>query len=106
MSRVGKKPVELPDGTEASIVANEITIKGKKGELNASFPDNVKLQKENDKIIVVPLSNTKNSKATWGMTRTLINNMVIGVSNGFTRNLEINGVGYRASIEVTTWIQP
>ena len=99
MSRVGKKPVELPEGIEASIVANEITIKGKKGELNASFPDNVKLQKENDKIIVVPLSNTKNSKATWGMTRTLINNMVIGVSNGFTRNLEINGVGYRASIE-------
>ena len=99
MSRVGKKPVELPEGIEASIVANEITIKGKKGELNASFTDNVKLQKENDKIIVVPLSNTKNSKATWGMTRTLINNMVIGVSNGFTRNLEINGVGYRASIE-------
>ncbi len=99
MSRVGKKPVELPDGTEASIVANEITIKGKKGELNAIFPDNVKLQKDGGKIIIVPLNNTKNSKATWGMTRTLINNMVLGVSNGFTRNLEINGVGYRASIE-------
>ena len=99
MSRVGKKPVELPDGIEANIVANEITIKGKKGELNASFPESVKLQKDQGKIIVVPLNETKGAKSTWGMARTLINNMVMGVTEGYTRNLEINGVGYRASIE-------
>ena len=99
MSRVGKKPVQLPDGIEAIIAANEITIKGQKGKLNAIFPETVKLEKENDKILISPLNETKSAKSAWGMTRTIINNMVLGVTNGFNRNLEINGVGYRASIE-------
>ena len=99
MSRVGKKPVQLPDGIEADIVANQITIKGQKGQLNQTFPESVKLEKEDDKILISPLNDTKNAKAAWGMTRTIINNMVLGVSIGFNRNLEINGVGYRASIE-------
>ena len=99
MSRVGKKPVQLPDGIEADIVANQITIKGQKGQLNQTFPESVKLEKEDDKILITPLNETKNAKAAWGMTRTIINNMVQGVSMGFNRNLEINGVGYRASIE-------
>ncbi len=99
MSRVGKKPVQLPDGIEADIVANQITIKGQKGQLNQTFPESVKLEKEDDKILISPLNETKNAKAAWGMTRTIINNMVLGVSTGFNRNLEINGVGYRASIE-------
>ena len=99
MSRVGKKPVEIPEGIEANILENEITIKGKKGELNASFPETVELKKEADKVLISPLDETKEAKSSWGMTRTLINNMVIGVSEGFTRNLEINGVGYRASTD-------
>ena len=99
MSRVGKKPVQLPDGIEADIVANQITIKGQKGQLNQTFPESVKLEKEDDKILISPLNATKNAKAAWGMTRTIINNMVLGVSTGFNRNLEINGVGYRASKE-------
>jgi large subunit ribosomal protein L6 len=99
MSRVGKKPVELPDGIEANIIANAITIKGKKGELNATFPETVKLQKDQGRILISPLNETKNAKSNWGMTRTIINNMVLGVSEGYTKNLEINGVGYRASIE-------
>ena len=99
MSRVGKKPVQLPDGIEADIVANQITIKGQKGQLNQTFPESVKLEKEDDKILITPLNETKNAKAAWGMTRTIINNMVLGVSTGFNRNLEINGVGYRASKE-------
>ena len=99
MSRVGKRPVELPEGIEANIIANQITIKGQKGELNASFPSFVKLEKEQGKISIVPLNETKNAKSAWGMARTIINNMVIGVSNGFNKNLEINGVGYRASID-------
>ena len=99
MSRVGKKPVQLPNGIEADIVANQITIKGQKGQLNQTFPESVKLEKEDDKILISPLNETKNAKAAWGMTRTIINNMVLGVSTGFNRNLEINGVGYRASKE-------
>ena len=99
MSRVGKKPVQLPNGIEADIVANQITIKGQKGQLNQTFPESVKLEKEDDKILISPLNETKNARAAWGMTRTIINNMVLGVSTGFNRNLEINGVGYRASKE-------
>ena len=100
MSRVGKKPVDIPDGIEVSIKDNNITIKGIKGELNGSFPSSVKLEKEQDKVKVSPLSNSKDAKASWGMARTLINNMVNGVSKGFSRVLEIKGVGYRASIEM------
>ena len=99
MSRVGKKPVDIPDGIEVSIKDNNITIKGIKGELNGSLPSSVKLEKEQDKVKVTPLSNSKDAKASWGMARTLINNMVNGVSKGFSRVLEIKGVGYRASIE-------
>ena len=99
MSRVGKRPVELPEGITVNITANEVTIKGKKGELNATFPETVKLQKNQDKITISPQNETKNAKSVWGMTRTIINNMVLGVSEGYTKNLEINGVGYRASIE-------
>ena len=99
MSRIGKKPVQLPDGIEADIVASQITIKGQKGQLNQTFPESVKLEKEDDKILISPLNETKNARAAWGMTRTIINNMVLGVSTGFNRNLEINGVGYRASKE-------
>ena len=99
MSRVGKKPIDLPNGTEVSIVENGITIKGQKGELKAIFPESVKLEKEEDTVKVVPLNESKNAKACWGMARTIINNMITGVSKGFSRVLEINGVGYRASIE-------
>ena len=99
MSRVGKKLIDLPSGIEASIEQNSITIKGAKGELNASFPDTVKLEKEEDKVKVTPLNESKNAKASWGMVRTIISNMVTGVSTGFSKVLEINGVGYRASIE-------
>ena len=99
MSRVGKKLIDLPEGIDVSIVHNGITIKGSKGELNADFPNTVKLEKEKDKVRVVPLNESKSAKASWGMARTIINNMVTGVSKGFSKVLEINGVGYRASIE-------
>ena len=99
MSRVGKKLIDLPEGIDVSIVHNGITIKGSKGELNANFPNTVKLEKEKDKVKVTPVNESKSAKASWGMARTIINNMVAGVSKGFTKVLEINGVGYRASIE-------
>ena len=99
MSRVGKKLIDLPEGIDVSILHNGITIKGSKGELNANFPNTVKLEKEKDKVKVTPVNESKSAKASWGMARTIINNMVAGVSKGFTKVLEINGVGYRASIE-------
>ena len=67
--------------------------------MNADFPNSVKLEKEEDKVKVTPLSESKSAKAAWGMVRTLVNNMVKGVSEGFSKVLEINGVGYRASID-------
>ena len=73
MSRVGKKIIDLPNGIDVSILENGITIKGAKGELNANFPDTVKLEKEQDKVRVIPLNDTKDAKASWGLTRTLIN---------------------------------
>ena len=99
MSRIGKKLIDLPSGTDVSIVENGITIKGTKGELNANFPSSVKLEKEEDKVKITPLSESKSAKASWGMARTLVNNMVIGVTEGFSKVLEVNGVGYRASID-------
>ena len=88
MSRVGKKPIDLPNGTEVSIIENGITIKGEKGELNAIFPESVKLEKEENKVKIVPLNESKNAKACWGMARTIINNMITGVSKGFQKCLK------------------
>lgn len=98
MSRVGKQPVLIPSGIEANIVNNEILIKGDKGELKKEFSSLVKVTKEDGKILVVPKNESKDAKAAWGLIRTIINNMVVGVKEGFNKTLEINGVGYRASI--------
>lgn len=98
MSRVGKQPVLLPAGVLAEIVENTVTIKGKKGELKNNFPPLVKIMKETDKIMVTPVDTSKDSKAAWGLVRTIINNMVYGVEVGYVKNLEVNGVGYRAAV--------
>ena len=98
MSRIGKQPVLLPEGVLVEGAENTITIKGKKGELKSNFPPLVKVLKEVDKIIVTPINKSKSSKAAWGLVRTIINNMVDGVEKGFVKNLEVNGVGYRAAV--------
>ena len=98
MSRVGKQPVNLPQGVDINILNNTILVKGKKGELKNSFPDTVKVIKENNKIIVSPLSNSKSSRGAWGLVRTIINNMIVGVEEGYTKNLVVNGVGYKAAV--------
>ena len=98
MSRVGKQPILLPEGILAEIVENTVTIKGKKGELKNNFPSLVKIVKETDKIIVTPLDKSKDSKAAWGFVRTIIYNMVNGVEVGYVKNLDVNGVGYRAAV--------
>ncbi len=99
MSRVGKQPVTLPQGVDIDILNNTILVKGKKGELKSSFPVSVKIVKEDDKVVISPINNTKSAKGAWGLIRTIINNMVVGVENGFTKSLVVNGVGYRAAVD-------
>ena len=98
MSRVGKQPVLLPSGVIAEIKDNTVSIKGKKGELRNKYPVSVMVSKEEGMILVKPVDDTKVAKSSWGLIRTVISNMIKGVEEGFTKNLEVNGVGYRASV--------
>ena len=98
MSRVGKQPVLLPSGVSVEIANNKVLVRGKKGELENSYPSSVKVSKEDDRVIVTPLDKTKEARSSWGLIRTLINNMVVGVEDGYTKNLEVNGVGFRAAV--------
>ena len=100
MSRVGKYPVVVPAGVELSINNNTVTAKGKLGELSYSFDDShVAAKLEDGKITVTPLSLSNSARALWGTTRARINDMVKGVSEGFTKDMELVGVGYKARIE-------
>ena len=96
MSRIGKLPVKIPSGVEVTISGNNITVKGKKGELSLSFHDAVDVTQKDGEIIVTRKDDTKESRSLHGLTRSLIQNMVTGVSEGFEKRLEIIGVGYRA----------
>ncbi|MFD1746043.1 50S ribosomal protein L6 [Rhizobium helianthi] len=99
MSRIGKKPVPVPAGVTASVEGQKVTAKGPKGELVFVANDEVKLSLEDNAVSVAPISNTKDARAKWGMSRTMIENIFRGVKDGFERKLEINGVGYRASMQ-------
>ncbi len=99
MSRLGKKPIPLPDGTQAKIENDFIIIKGPKGELKQKLHEKVKVKINDSEIEVsVEKPEIKKQRALWGLFRSLINNMVTGVNEGFEKKLEINGVGYKASI--------
>lgn len=99
MSRVGKYPVTVPDGVTVEIANDTVTAKGKLGQLSASITADVEVTIEGNLVTVTPARESKKSRAMWGTTRALVNNLVTGVSKGFTVNLEINGVGYRAAVE-------
>jgi len=99
MSRVGKYPVPVPSGVTVQIAGAEFIAKGKLGESRMPLSDEVETTIEGSEVWVKPKSETKRARMMWGTTRALINNMVKGVSDGFTVNLEINGVGYRAAVE-------
>ncbi|MEZ5933942.1 MAG: 50S ribosomal protein L6 [Alphaproteobacteria bacterium] len=99
MSRIGKHPVSVPDGVKVALAGQEMTVSGKLGELNRKLPDEVEIKQEDGAITVSPRGEDKRSRAMWGMSRTLVSNMVEGVSTGFTRNLVIAGVGYRAAMD-------
>lgn len=99
MSRLGKLPIELPEGTQAKIEGGFIIIKGPKGELKMNIHGLVKVDINSSKILVsIKDVEDKKEKSFWGLYRSLINNMVIGVNKGFEKKLEINGIGYKASI--------
>ena len=98
MSRIGKMPIAIPAGVTVSVAENnEVTVKGPKGELKRVFASDLEIKVEGAEVIVKRPNDLKRSKSLHGLTRTLINNMVTGVTEGFTKELEVNGVGYRAS---------
>ncbi|MDA8232542.1 MAG: 50S ribosomal protein L6 [Magnetospirillum sp.] len=99
MSRVGKYPVPVPSGVTVQIAGGDITVKGKNGQSSMALGSDVEASVEDNKVWVKPASETKRARMMWGTTRALINNMVKGVSEGFTVDLEINGVGYRAAVQ-------
>ncbi|WP_346895036.1 50S ribosomal protein L6 [uncultured Roseibium sp.] len=99
MSRIGKKPVPVPSGVTATINGQTVEVKGPKGELSFMLNDNVLVEMTDDGIKVDPRGNTKMARSMWGMSRTMVQNIVTGVSDGFERKLEITGVGYRAQVQ-------
>ncbi|MBR1649047.1 MAG: 50S ribosomal protein L6 [Alphaproteobacteria bacterium] len=100
MSRVGKYPVVIPAGVEVKIENNKVVAKGKNGELSFIFDDShVSTKLEENKVVVTPLSNSQQARALWGTTRAQINSIVKGVSDGFTKQLDLIGVGYKARME-------
>jgi large subunit ribosomal protein L6 len=99
MSRIGKRAVALPDGVSATLEGNVVKAKGPKGELEFVANDEVIVEVKDGEISVQPRDNSKVARSKWGMSRTMIQNIVDGVKNGFERKLEINGVGYRASMQ-------
>lgn len=102
MSRVGSKPIEIASDLEVVISAREITIKNKKGTLSQKLPDGVSVKKEDKTLVVIPENKADSARAKWGLARNLIANMVEGLTNGFSKKLEINGVGYRANVQGKT----
>ena len=105
MSRVGKQPVVIPEGVTVDVTeSNFITVKGPKGELKRQLTDLVDVKIEGNEVVVTRANDTKKLKEMHGLTRSLINNMVIGVSQGFEKKLEVNGVGYRAQKQGKTLV--
>jgi large subunit ribosomal protein L6 len=101
MSRIGKKAVPLPKGVTASIDGQTVKVKGPKGELSVKLVDEVEAKVEADGIAVLPRKDMERGPQMWGLSRTLVNNLVVGVTQGFTQKLEIQGVGYRAAVQGT-----
>ncbi|MFZ2984661.1 MAG: 50S ribosomal protein L6, partial [Candidatus Moraniibacteriota bacterium] len=95
MSRIGKKPVSIPSGVEIRLALNVITVKGPKGTLEFAHPREVKVAVAENEVVVTKVGDTKKAQAIWGTTAKLVANMIIGVTSGFQKQLELNGVGFR-----------
>ena len=99
MSRIGKKPVSVPSGVTANVEGQTVKVKGPKGALQLVLHDDVSVSMDKAAINVQPRSETKRARSQWGTARTLVNNLISGVTKGFEEKLEINGVGYRAAVQ-------
>ncbi|QGM47379.1 50S ribosomal protein L6 [Methylocystis heyeri] len=102
MSRIGKKPVVIPAGVTAKVDGQLVSVKGAKGQLEFRVPDDVSVVYQDNAIKVDPRNETKRARALWGTSRAQVNNLVVGVTAGFEKKLEINGVGYRAAVQGKT----
>ncbi|MEG6509800.1 50S ribosomal protein L6 [Methyloligella sp. 2.7D] len=99
MSRIGKRPVSIPSGVTATLDGQALSVKGPKGELSHVLVDDVLAKLEDGALTVTPRDDSKRAQAMWGMSRTIVANLVAGVTEGFTKKLEITGVGYRAAVQ-------
>ncbi|MBD3300286.1 MAG: 50S ribosomal protein L6 [Candidatus Moranbacteria bacterium] len=99
MSRIGKEPIKIPDGVSITVEGNSIKAKGSKGELSLAVHPNLEVKFEDDKITILPQNKEDDEqRALWGTYRVLVNNIITGVSKGYTKELEVNGTGYRVSV--------
>ena len=105
MSRIGNAPIEVPSGVDVSISGTDVTVKGSKGELSITLPGEITASIEENTVTVVRPDDSGQSKSMHGLARTLVQNMIIGVSDGFTKKLEIVGVGYRAAAKGTNALE-
>lgn len=99
MSRIGKHPVPVPAGVDVKIDGKVVSVKGKLGQLSLTLVDDVSAELDDGKVVVKPANDSRRAYTMWATSRTLVNNMVKGVADGYTVNLEINGVGYRAAVQ-------
>ena len=99
MSRIGKKPIPVPKNVTATVDGQKVAVKGPKGQLSLTLVDDIEVAMEDGAIVVKPRADTKRARSMWGMSRSLVENLMKGTTNGFTRTLEITGVGYRAAID-------
>jgi large subunit ribosomal protein L6 len=99
MSRIGKAPIPIPDKVTVNLSGLAVTVKGPKGELSRTLPEGVSISQDGDHLLVSPTSEARRSRERHGLSRTLVANMIEGVSQGFSRKLEIVGVGYRAQVQ-------
>lgn len=101
MSRIGKKPITVPSGVTMTQSGQTVSVKGPKGELSFDLPDAVVGKFEDNTLTIDPVEGAKNANAMWGMSRTMVSNMIEGVTNGYKKELELRGVGYRAQMKGT-----
>jgi len=99
MSRIGKRAVPVPSTVTATINGREVKVKGPKGELSFTVPEKIKVEKTDDGIVVTPVDDSKMARSMWGMSRTMISNLIVGVTEGYSETLEIHGVGFRAAMK-------
>jgi large subunit ribosomal protein L6 len=102
MSRIGKRPVAVPQGVQANVEGQTVTAKGPKGQLAVVLVDQVSAEMTDDGVAITPRDESKQARAMWGMSRTLVQNIITGVTQGFEKRLEITGVGYRAQVQGQT----